>query len=100
MPAPHTRFAPRNSALIRQWRVLVMLRNRAHTLAEMAGRLGCTERTVRRDLEALQLVPFPIRKIGNGPGDGPGIWHLGEFKGWPRNESTPTDAPTPECRVS
>lgn len=90
MPRPFTRCSQRNSVFVRQWRVLVLLRAGGWTLAELSERLGCSQRTARRDIEALEEVPFPIMKIGKGHGDGPGIWYLGEFRGWPRDKTTPT----------
>jgi predicted DNA-binding transcriptional regulator YafY len=52
---------PRNAEVIRQWTILRELESsRRLTIDEMAERTGVTTRTIRRDLEALQYVGFPI----------------------------------------
>ena len=52
---------PRNAEVIRQWTILRELESsRRLTLDEMAEKTGVTIRTIRRDLEALQFVGFPI----------------------------------------
>jgi predicted DNA-binding transcriptional regulator YafY len=52
---------PRNAEVIRQWTILRELESsRRLTLDEMAEKTGVTTRTIRRDLEALQFVGFPI----------------------------------------
>jgi predicted DNA-binding transcriptional regulator YafY len=51
----------RNSELIRQWTVLQHLAaGRGSTIPKLANELGVTTRTIRRDLDALQTVGFPI----------------------------------------
>jgi len=52
---------PRNAEVMRQWTILRELESsRRLTIDEMAEKTGVTTRTIRRDLEALQLVGFPI----------------------------------------
>jgi predicted DNA-binding transcriptional regulator YafY len=52
---------PRNAEVIRQWSLLRALESsRRLTIDEMAERTGVSTRTIRRDLEALQYVGFPI----------------------------------------
>ena len=52
---------PRNAEVMRQWTILRELESsRRLTIDEMADKTGVTTRTIRRDLEALQLVGFPI----------------------------------------
>lgn len=52
---------PRNAEVIRQWTILRELEaSRRLTIDDMAERTGVTTRTIRRDLEALQLAGFPI----------------------------------------
>jgi len=52
---------PRNAEVIRQWTILRELESsRRMTIDEMAEKTGVTTRTIRRDLEALQFVGFPI----------------------------------------
>ena len=51
----------RNSELIRQWKILQTLGNeRGNTIPKLARMTGKNVRTIRRDLEALQLAGFPI----------------------------------------
>jgi predicted DNA-binding transcriptional regulator YafY len=51
----------RNSEVIRQWKVLRAIEAGRHaTVPELARDLGVTERTIRRDLEALQEAGFPV----------------------------------------
>jgi predicted DNA-binding transcriptional regulator YafY len=51
----------RGEQLARQWRILNLLQNPAgRRFDEMADELGVTERTVRRDVESLELAGFPI----------------------------------------
>ena len=52
---------PRNAEVIRQWSILRDLEgSRRVTIDELAERTGVTTRTIRRDLEALQLAGFPL----------------------------------------
>ena len=52
---------PRNAEVIRQWSILRALESsRRLTIDEMAETTGVSTRTIRRDLEALQYVGFPI----------------------------------------
>jgi hypothetical protein len=60
MTTPRSRYSDRCSQIIRQWRLLVLLRRAPRTLSELARLLDCHQRTVRRDLYALQAVPLPI----------------------------------------
>jgi predicted DNA-binding transcriptional regulator YafY len=51
----------RNSEVIRQWKVLRSIEvGRLTTIAELARELHVTDRTIRRDIEALQEAGFPI----------------------------------------
>ena len=52
---------PRNAEVIRQWSILRDLEGaRRLTIDDLAARTGVTTRTIRRDLEALQLAGFPL----------------------------------------
>lgn len=54
---------PRNAQCVRQWQVLQALQASAHlgrSLDELARTLNVHQRTIRRDLEVLQEVPFPL----------------------------------------
>ena len=52
---------PRNAEVIRQWSILRALESsRRLTIDEMAETTEVSTRTIRRDLEALQYVGFPI----------------------------------------
>jgi proteasome accessory factor B len=51
----------RNSELIRQWTLLQQIATaRGQTIPKLASDLGVSTRTIRRDLDALQQVGFPI----------------------------------------
>jgi predicted DNA-binding transcriptional regulator YafY len=53
---------PRNAEVIRQWKLLLHLDDRAHGISvdDLARELNVTKRTVWRDLAALQEVGFPL----------------------------------------
>lgn len=103
---PNARYADRGNQIIRQWRLLVLLRRAPRTLPELAQLLECTERTVRRDIYALQAVPLPIgNKYPAGEGMDPGpmkgrphpkgrlwdanVWAIGVMDEWPRTDELP-----------
>jgi proteasome accessory factor B len=51
----------RNSELIRQWTILQRIATtRGQTIPKLAAELSVHTRTIRRDLEALQLAGFPV----------------------------------------
>lgn len=51
----------RNQQVIRQWGVLrSRARGRGNTLRSLSGEFSVSSRTIRRDLNALQEVGFPI----------------------------------------
>lgn len=94
-----TRDEERRAQFVRQWRVLVTLRQGPRTLRELAQLLDVHPRTVRRDLYALQRVPLPVSSRFDGAsrqgirrGD-PNVWCLGETPAWPR------DAPFPVAEL-
>ena len=53
---------PRGDQLIRQWGILNLVESHHYGIAieNMAAEMGCTTRTVRRDLEALEHTGFPL----------------------------------------
>jgi predicted DNA-binding transcriptional regulator YafY len=66
----------RNAEVIRQWKILKRIEaGRYTTSAEMAAEHGVTERTIRRDLEALQEAGFPLYDDRQ---DGRKVWRLVE----------------------
>jgi hypothetical protein len=108
MTIPRARYSDRCSQIIRQWRLLVLLRRAPRTLSELARLLDCHQRTVRRDLYALQAVPLPITsKYAAGEGIDPSplkgrplnpnwnmdrnMWALGAIDEWPRHDETPAE---------
>lgn len=102
MAIPRSRYSDRCSQIIRQWRLLVLLRRAPRTLSELAKLLDCHQRTVRRDLYALQAVPLPIgSKYPAGEGVDPcpmkgrndreNVWAIGVMDEWPRTEEVPSD---------
>jgi predicted DNA-binding transcriptional regulator YafY len=51
----------RNAEVIRQWRILKTVETSQHaTTSALAADSGVTERTIRRDIEALQEAGFPL----------------------------------------
>ncbi|MGH9308754.1 MAG: helix-turn-helix transcriptional regulator [Vicinamibacterales bacterium] len=76
---------PRNAEVIRQWSILRDLESsRRLTIDDLAGRTGVTTRTIRRDLEALQLAGFPLYDESH---DGKKYWML-EQKAFRRLDAT------------
>lgn len=83
---------------VRMLRILLFLRQRPHTLGELAQMLGKSQRTIRRDLYALRGVPFPIdsrfptgsKQVRHGVrACDQNEWFLGEVPAWPRREVVP-----------
>lgn len=76
---------PRNAEVIRQWSILRDLEgSRRLTIDDLAERTGVTTRTIRRDLEALQLAGFPLYDESH---DGRKYWML-EQKAFRRLDAT------------
>ena len=64
----------RNAEVIRQWKILKTIEaGRWTSTAALAGDHGVTERTIRRDLEALQEAGFPLYDDRQ---DGKKVWRL------------------------
>src|SRR5205085_10927792 len=64
----------RNAEVIRQWKILKRIEaGRYTTSADLAGEHGVTERTIRRDIEALQEAGFPLYDERS---EGRKIWRL------------------------
>ena len=75
----------RNAEVIRQWTLLRELESsRRLTIDDMAALTGVSTRTIRRDLEALQYVGFPIYDEVD---DGKRFWML-EQKAFKRLDAT------------
>ena len=64
----------RNAEVIRQWKILKTVEaGRHNTTQTLAKDHGVTERTIRRDIEALQEAGFPLyddREDGRRVSDG------------------------------
>ncbi len=66
----------RNAEVIRQWKILKTIEaGRFTTAPEMAREHGVTERTIRRDIEALQEAGFPLY---DDRSEGRKVWRLVE----------------------
>jgi proteasome accessory factor B len=66
----------RNAEVIRQWKILKRIEaGRFTTASDLADEHGVTERTIRRDLEALQEAGFPLY---DERADGRKVWRLVE----------------------
>jgi predicted DNA-binding transcriptional regulator YafY len=64
----------RNAEVIRQWRILKRIEAGRYTSApDLAEEHGVTERTIRRDIEALQEAGFPLYDERS---DGRKVWRL------------------------
>jgi len=64
----------RNAEVIRQWKILKTIEaGRWTSAADLAAKHGVTERTIRRDLEALQEAGFPLY---DDRVDGKKVWRL------------------------
>ena len=67
---------PRGDQLTRQWRLVQLLAGKVgRTLAQIAGELGVTKRTVQRDIGVLEAAGFPIV---SDPRNGTVFWHFME----------------------
>jgi hypothetical protein len=64
----------RNQQLVRQLRLLALLTSGRRTIRQLAFALDVTERTVRRDFEALEEAHLPLTRENYGPGEC--VWHL------------------------
>lgn len=68
---------PRGKQVVRQWRLLSLVsRPGGVTIADGARELGCTGRTVWRDLAALEGVGFPIYDDRDGADGRRGVWRV------------------------
>jgi predicted DNA-binding transcriptional regulator YafY len=66
----------RNAEVIRQWKILKRIEAGRYTTAQdMADEHGVTERTIRRDIEALQEAGFPLYDERS---EGHKVWRLVE----------------------
>ncbi len=66
----------RNAEVIRQWKILKTIEaGRFTSTAKLGLAYGVTERTIRRDIEALQEAGFPIY---DDRVDGKRVWRLVE----------------------
>jgi len=64
----------RNAEVIRQWKILKRIEAGRYTTAQdLADEHGVTERTIRRDIEALQEAGFPLYDERS---DGRKVWRL------------------------
>jgi predicted ArsR family transcriptional regulator len=81
----------RCKAMRRLWSLLVLLRTGRYTLEELAGQLGVTGRTIRRDLDVLEACYLPVHKQEGftGPEGKPSKWFMDPMPQWPRREASP-----------
>lgn len=73
----------RNRMVVRQWELLQLLESGRRSLNQLAGELGVTTRTVRRDLEALEEAHFPIVKeavIDDLTSQAHNVWRVFDWK--------------------
>ena len=82
---------PRDDQLTRQWGILSLIEvhHFGITIENLASEVGCTPRTIRRDLEALEIAGFPLYTEDV---DGDVRWKLmNEFKHAPKTPFTITE---------
>lgn len=61
----------RNRQVKRQWGILKHLAaNRYATFETIADEFGCSQKSIRRDIAALEEVGFPISRVTNADGGG------------------------------
>lgn len=60
MPGYSRASGGRGGTIKRQWALLKLLKAGGGTIAELADLLGVHDKTVRRDLDILQDVGFPV----------------------------------------
>ena len=65
----------RNQALERTLRLLRILQRGRRTIVQLADELGVTTRTIRRDLEILSVVGFPVTSARSDYGD-TRVWYV------------------------
>lgn len=74
----------RGRAVRRQWQLLVMLRRKPlKSTRALARELGVSHRTIMRDLDLLESIPFPLVR------DGESTVTLLSMPEWPRRDATP-----------
>ncbi len=57
----------RGDQVSRQWKLLQVLASRGgQTVPDLMREMGCSRRTIRRDLEVLQAVGFPLTDVRDG----------------------------------
>ena len=78
----------RNAIVVRQWRMLVLLRQRPRTVLELAHALNVCERTIRRDLDALSEV-FPVGSRGEQGRGNRAFYQLEAMSEWPAGAIAP-----------
>lgn len=78
----------RNAVVVRQWRILVLLRQQPRTLFDIASALDINIRTARRDLDALSEV-FPIRDACERGRGARTVFTLDAMDAWPRRAVAP-----------
>jgi predicted DNA-binding transcriptional regulator YafY len=64
----------RNNQLVRVLRLIDFLKTGRHSLSSLAQEFGVSQRTIRRDLEALSLAGVPVRNTT--PTDFNGYWSV------------------------
>src|SRR5262245_52433831 len=87
----------RRKTFVRMWRIVLLLRAKPHTLEQLAQALGAAERTIRRDLVALQRIPLPIEaryptRAGVRAAD-KSEWFIKEMPEWPSRSPVPVGGP-------
>jgi DeoR/GlpR family transcriptional regulator of sugar metabolism len=63
----------RNRQLIRVLRLIRLLETGRRTLPDLSRELSVSERTIRRDLQALEYAGLPTRHVGGEPH---GLWSM------------------------
>lgn len=74
--------------MLRQWQLVIELRQGPRTKYALAAALGACHRTIYRDLLTLEAIGFPVIRSGGEVGD-PALWSIGSMREWPRNAACP-----------
>lgn len=81
----------RGAQFVRTWNLLVLLQLRPWKVRDLADHFHVTERTIRRDLDALVAVGLPILSSRDDAMNPDAVvFELGPLRAWPKGDALPT----------